>query len=64
MEWTWTDQYGDELRKALLEDDWATVAMMSAKVAQKFMDVQIPQRNRIGTPWVGAWTSLKNEKSD
>jgi hypothetical protein len=49
------------MRDALLKDDWATVAMTSAKVAQKLGKVTVPERHRLGTPWVGAWKKLKTQ---
>ncbi len=59
MEWEWAGRSSDKLKQAVLEDDWATVAMTAAQVAQKLMNVDVPQRHRLGTPWVGAWKLLK-----
>jgi hypothetical protein len=59
LEWEWAGQYAKTMRDALLKDDWATVAMTSAKVAQKLGKVTVPERHRLGTPWVGAWKKLK-----
>jgi hypothetical protein len=58
LEWEWSKVMGEKLRKALLADDWATVAMTSAQVAQKLMKVDVPIRHRLGTPWEGAWKKL------
>jgi hypothetical protein len=58
MDWIWTSQYGQELRRALLADDWANVAMLLAKIGGKLSNVKAPRRNRIGQPWVGAWQKL------
>ena len=59
MDWSWTDKYSQELRKAVLNDDWAKVALAAGQVAERLKDVKVPQRNRIGTPWDGAWERLK-----
>ena len=59
MDWIWAGQYGKELRKALLSEDWAQAAMLSAKIGGRLSHVKIPARNRIGQPWVGAWQKLK-----
>jgi hypothetical protein len=59
MDWAWTDKYSQELRKAVLNDDWAKVALAAGQVAERLKDVKVPQRNRIGTPWDGAWERLK-----
>ena len=61
MDWMWTGQYGKDLRTALLSEDWAQVALLSAKIGGKLSGVKIPVRHRIGQPWVGAWKKLKGE---
>ena len=62
LEWEWTNQLGSKMEKAVLDGDWAIVAMISAQIAQKFMKVQVPVRHRLGTPWLGAWKTLKAQK--
>jgi hypothetical protein len=59
MEWEWTHISGEKLREAVLNDDWATIALTAAQVGQKLMNVDVPIRHRLGTPWVGAWNRLK-----
>ncbi len=59
MEWEWAGRSSDKMKQAVLEDDWATVAMTAAQIAQKLMNVDVPQRHRLGTPWVDAWKLLK-----
>ena len=59
MEWAWTERLGNSMQQALIQEDWAGVAMASMQIAQKLMAVQISERNRLGTPWVGAWNQLK-----
>ena len=59
MDWDWTQQLGREIHSAVLEDEWDRVAIVSVKIAQKLNHIQIPQRDRIGSPWEGAWQSLK-----
>lgn len=55
MDWEWSGQLGERMRKAAKEDDWATIAMTAAQVGQKLMKIDVPVRHRLGTPWVGAW---------
>ncbi len=61
MEWEWADRTGKRLEQAVRGDDWGTVAMTAAQVAQKLMKIDVPQRHRLGTPWVGAWESLQKK---
>jgi len=62
MEWRWAAELAGVMRQALLSNDWATVARSAAQVSEKLGQVKIPQRHRLGTPWVGAWEKLKAEK--
>jgi hypothetical protein len=58
MEWDWASKLGDDLKQAILKEDWGIVAKITAQIAQKMSKVNVPARNRIGTPWVGAWDRL------
>ncbi len=62
LEWEWTSSYARTMSEALRKDDWATVAMTSAKIAQKLNKITVPERNRLGTPWVGSWKRLMESK--
>ncbi len=59
MDWLWTEQVGGQLRQAVLNDDWATIAMLMVKLGGKLNNVDVPVRNRLGEPWVGAYQHLK-----
>jgi hypothetical protein len=61
MDWMWTKQVGDQMRAAVLGDDWGTVAMLSAQVGQKLVKIKVPERHRLGAPWVGAHAILKKQ---
>ncbi len=61
MEWMWTKQMGEQMRTAVLGEDWGTVAMISAQVGQKLVKIKVPERHRLGTPWVGAHAILKKQ---
>ncbi len=58
MEWAWAGQLGEKMKTAVLEVDWAGVAMLSAQIAQKLHKVKVSERHRMGRPWVGAWEEL------
>jgi len=59
LEWEWAGLCSRSLRSALVAEDWANVALTSAKIAQKLNKVTIPEHHRLGTPWVGAWKNFK-----
>lgn len=58
MEWMWAGQYAEKMKTAVYAEDWGTVAMLSAQIAQKFNKVVIAQNHRLGKPWVGAYRRL------
>jgi hypothetical protein len=59
MEWAWSGKLAGEMGEAIRKDDWQAVALISAKAAQKLNKVQVPQRHRLGEPWLGAWEEFK-----
>ena len=58
MEWAWTVSLGQTMRKAVMQQDWALVAVTAAQIAGKLNNIEVPQRHKLGTPWVGAWDRL------
>ncbi len=59
MEWTWCESQGRKMRKAVLTEDWPSVAQSAAQVAERLKDIDVPQRHRLGEPWVGAYDKLR-----
>ena len=62
MEWLWTGSLADKLKSAILSDDWATVAMLSAQIAQKFNKIVVSENHRLGKPWMGAFGQLNGKQ--
>ncbi len=62
MEWAWATRSAQTLRTAILAEDWQTVAIASAQVAEKLKKVDVPKRHGLGTPWVGAHQRLNAER--
>jgi hypothetical protein len=58
MEWAWAVNWGEEMKQAIIREDWATVARITAQVTQKLSMVKISERNRLGTPWTGSYQKL------
>ncbi len=59
MEWAWSGQYAEKMNKAVLNNDWGSVAQVAALTAQKLSKVTVPPGHRLGRPWVGAWNELQ-----
>jgi hypothetical protein len=62
MDWMWTGQYADKMKSAILAEDWATVAMLSAQIAQKFNKIVVSENHRLGKPWMGAYGRLNGKQ--
>jgi len=58
LEWEWAASSAVKMRRALGEDDWGTVAVTAALIAQKLSKVTVPEKHRLGTPWLGAAKKL------
>jgi len=63
MEWDWANRLGSVMRQAVLAEDWPRVAQTAGQVFQSLNAVQVPQRHRLGTPWVGAYHRLQAESA-
>ncbi len=59
MEWRWAKKYAEEMRKAVLNDDWATVTQVAMQVAMKLQKIKISDKHRMGRPWQGSWGKLQ-----
>ncbi len=65
MEWAWTGPIAEKMRTAIASDDWATVAMLSAQVAQRLNKIQVADNHRLGRPWAGAYERMRSgQRSD
>jgi len=61
LEWAWTKDVGEDMVKAVLDEDWASVAAFAAVVGEKFSNIEVSERHRMGKPWVGAYQLLMGE---
>lgn len=58
LEWAWAGQVGNKMKTAVLNEDWGSIAMLSAQIAQKFQKIKVSENHRMGKPWIGAWEKL------
>jgi hypothetical protein len=64
LEWAWVKTLGEEMRTATLAEDWPAVAGLAASMGAKLTKIQVSDRHRMGTPWVGAWEKLLEEQQE
>ena len=58
LKWEWTLSTSNKLEKLLVEENWIEVAGMCVQIAQKFYNVTVSPKHRMGTPWTGSWKKL------
>src|SRR5687768_16814304 len=63
MDWLWTGSFAEKLETAIHADDWGTVAMLSAQIAQKFSKIMVSENHRLGKPWLGAYGKLNGKSA-
>ncbi len=63
-EWTWTKHLAEQMRAALLADDWLQVAALAVRIAHKLGNVEVSARHRMGKPWIGAWKALQRQDAE
>jgi hypothetical protein len=61
MDWAWVKPAALNMRKYFQAQDWPQIAMQSIQIAQKFNNIKVSERHRMGTPWVGAYAAYKKE---
>lgn len=64
LEWAWSGKLAEQMREAIKNEDWQTIALTSAEAGQKLHKVQVPKRHRMGEPWHGAWAEYNKSLDD
>jgi hypothetical protein len=59
MEWLWVRKLGSTMRSAVYKEDWTLIATTSAHIAERLQNIDVPQRHKLGKPWVNAWHRLQ-----
>ena len=62
LEWDWARRLGQEMRKAVLSDDWEMIPKIAIQIFEYVGDEKISERHRMGKPWIGAWEELKAQQ--
>src|SRR5512146_256837 len=61
MEWAWAGPIAGKMRAALAQEDWPSIAMLSAQIGQKLGKIQIAANHRLGRPWAGAYARMPSK---
>jgi hypothetical protein len=60
LEWEWAGRLGGRMMEATKKEDWGTVAITAAQIAEKLKNVELPKRPPKTEPWEGAWARLNS----
>ncbi|MCC6190965.1 MAG: hypothetical protein IT318_18240 [Anaerolineales bacterium] len=61
-EWGWAGRAAEKLERVVLGDEWHNLPGLMADLAKHLDKVNLPKRNTLGTPWVGAHARLAAER--
>lgn len=61
-EWEWSYLYSKQLRAALVNDDWETIALITANIASKLKGIKIPKNASSKVNCRNSYKLLTNEK--
>jgi hypothetical protein len=61
-EWAWAGRSGDKLERVVLGEQWQDLPTRMVELAAHVAKINLPKRNTLGTPWVGALKKLKEER--
>jgi hypothetical protein len=61
-EWGWAGRAGDKLERVVLGDEWQNLPAQMVELSKHLEKVNLPKRNTLGAPWVGAYQKLVAER--
>ena len=61
-EWAWAGRTADKLERVVLGDMWPDLPALMVSLSKPLEKVNLPKRNTLGTPWVGALRKLREER--
>ncbi|MCC7361281.1 MAG: hypothetical protein IT317_17480 [Anaerolineales bacterium] len=61
-EWAWAGRIGARLDRVALGNEWQNLPALMVELSKHLEKVELPKRNKLGTPWAGALERLKVER--
>ncbi len=62
MEWQWTKIMADKMRPLVYEENYGELVPLMVQTMQALASVKVSENHRLGTPWVGQWQLLMQER--
>jgi hypothetical protein len=61
-EWAWAGRTAEKVERIVLGDEWQNLPALMVELSKHLDKVNLPKRNTLGTPWVGAYAKLAAER--
>ena len=61
-DWAWAGKTAAKLERVVLGDEWPNLAPLMPDLAKHLEKVNLPKRNTLGTPWLGAYAQLREQR--
>ena len=61
-EWGWAGRTAEKIERVVLGDEWQNLPTLMVELAKHLVKVNLPKRKTLGTPWVGAYKKLAEER--
>ena len=61
-EWGWAGRTAEKIERVVLGDQWQDLPMLMVELSKHLEKVNLPKRNTLGTPWVGAYKKWADER--
>jgi hypothetical protein len=61
-EWAWAGRTAEKVERVVLGDEWQNLPALMVELSKHLDKVNLPKRNTLGTPWVGAYAKLAAER--
>jgi hypothetical protein len=55
MDWAWVTPKANELEQDLKAEDWGQIAGHLVTLMDRFNNIKVSDKHRMGKPWVGAY---------
>jgi len=61
-EWVWAGRTAEKLERVALGDQWQDLPVLMVELSKNLEKITLPKRNTLGTPWLGAYAELREQR--
>lgn len=63
LEWQWTGDYADQLRKTFSNENWTEISGLLIQIMGRFSNIKVSDKHRMGKPWIGAFKKYQSSQN-